>query len=66
MTQEREFEVEIVRMVRATVRVTAASAAAIRRSLQDDYDALGDDILADAMRRGEPDGHRVVSIKPVA
>lgn len=65
MPQEREYEVEIIRTVHATVRVTAASAAAIRRALQDDADSLGDDILAEAMRQGAPDGHRVVSITPI-
>ena len=60
---EQEFEVDMVRTIRAKVRVSAASAAEIRRKFADESTYFAEDTFLNAPI--DCDGVKVVSIKPV-
>lgn len=60
---EQLFDVELIRVIRTRVRVTAASAAAIRRRVADLNDSYADDLWHDGA--DECDGVRCGAVVPV-
>jgi hypothetical protein len=56
------YEVEIVKVTRAKVRVEAASAAEIKRRIADVADSFADDLFHDA--REYTDDFRIQAVRP--